>query len=331
VQNTKSWEVELWQGVPGEQWECKKMEYVAEEGSQEEAILSVGRLSQKPKKHVFTLDLSRPTSGQTETRFTVKFRNESSSSWKWVNDQFNIPDGSIYWQQDSKPSNDFHYYVTGTDLNVQIKEVMPQTPDTLLWTLSFPIGPAHDENSCFANYKLGLANNFTRWFATCRLMTTWLRPRHGQDKFSIDKQQALSIAFLRHDGLSVVALALSGIDDTSMLFQEDKAGNIITTARNDGVKNGEGKVLVAVANSYEIANAAVMYHARTMSVDAQKLLNRQEDDVIHSTVNKIDAKWVEEWYDGFGYCTWNSLGQQLNEKSILEALEQFKKDEITRI
>lgn len=326
----KNWEVELWQGLAGEEWRSTAMQYVCEDriNGEEETVLSVGAYLTKAKKHVFNLEIQRPPSGQSHTQFTVKFRSTSVRIWKWVKDQLSVSDGSIYWQQGSKPSNDFHYYIHGTSQAVKVTDARPQTPDSLLWELSCPVGGADGRDSCFEVHTLGLAVNFTRWFATCRLMTTWLRPKHGQNKFSIDNDKAVSVAFLRHDGLSVVALALSGIDDASALFKEDEFGNVVIEARNDGEKAGHASILVSVADSFDIANAAVMYHARARSLSAQGHLESQPVKSLETMSNSVNTEWIEEWYDGFGYCTWNSLGQKLDERSIINALEQFKSDGI---
>lgn len=42
----------------------------------------------------------------------------------------------------------------------------------------------------------------------------------------------------------------------------------------------------------------------------------------------VKAEWLEEWYDGFTYCTWNGLGQNLTEDKIDDALESLKKENI---
>ena len=37
---------------------------------------------------------------------------------------------------------------------------------------------------------------------------------------------------------------------------------------------------------------------------------------------------MENWYDGLTYCTWNALGQDLNESKIYDALDILKANKI---
>lgn len=42
----------------------------------------------------------------------------------------------------------------------------------------------------------------------------------------------------------------------------------------------------------------------------------------------VKAEWMENWYDGLTYCTWNALGQDLNEDKIYNALNILKENNI---
>ncbi|KAF2664962.1 glycoside hydrolase [Microthyrium microscopicum] len=282
-----------------------------------------------PKKLCFSLKLDRPTeAGKTETKFTVRFRNSPKAEWKWANDQLAVSDGSVYWQPVTVPKHDIGYYLTKQDPAIEAEQMAAQTPDTLLWSLTAPVDAAQGDVSTISQYRFGLATNFTRWFATTRLMTTWFRPRHGKHKFFTDNQDAVCIAFLRNDGLSVVVLGLSGIDDTGALFTYDADGYVVLKARNDGTQAAHAKVLVSVAPTFELANAAVMYEARSLSRAAQTDVMALEQQIQGMNLKDVDAQWLEEWYDGFGFCTWNALGQNLTEQKILDTLDEFKKDKI---
>ena len=155
-----------------------------------------------------------------------------------------------------------------------------------------------------------------------RLWAPWLAPRHGKGRFAPDKEAVLA-SFLRKDGLHVVVLAISGIDDVLTTLTSDETGHVIIKGRNDSESPGTSRVLVAVGKSFEVANAAVMYHARRI-VTGYQSDNGTEGELIALQDKDIKPQWLEEWADGFAFCTWNSLGQKLTEDKIYEALDSLK-------
>jgi hypothetical protein len=58
-------------------------------------------------------------------------------------------------------------------------------------------------------------------------------------------------------------------------------------------------VLIAAAESFEVANAAVMYHARKVIADNGSVAAQKEIDAL--TEEKVRPEWLEEWYDGLSY------------------------------
>jgi hypothetical protein len=256
------------------------------------------------------------------------------SRWIWVNEQFNLSDGELYWQPGSLQDVLIDKFLEGMDPEIEVTFKTPETPDTLLWSLSFPVPEAQGTTPGFSQHILGHAISSSRWFATCRLYSPWFIPRHGKSQFSIDKD-AVQVAFLREDGLNVVILALSGINDTSTCFRNDDAGNVIINSNNDSASSSHGIILVAVAKSYDVANASVIYHARKVSAGVSTIDDNatqaihEKDKKDEKDDDQVKPNWYTEWVDGFGYCTWNSLGQGLNEQRILDALEAFRKDNIS--
>jgi hypothetical protein len=249
------------------------------------------------------------------------------SRWIWVNEQFGIQDGQLCWQPQSLEGKVLDRFLPNLDESIKVTVERPETPETLLWSLSVPVPAADGPIRGFSQKKVGKVLGAIKWFATCRLYSPWFMPKHGKDRFEIDKD-AVQVAFLRDDGLSVVLLALSGINDTAVSIRNNEDGYPVFNTQNDKPESSFGTVLVSVATSYEIANASVMYRARGLS---NALSSVQEPDLAKAEtqpVDDVDPKWYEEWVDGFGYCTWNSLGQSLNEQKILDALDGFRKDGI---
>ena len=123
-------------------------------------------------------------------------------------------------------------------------------------------------------------------------------------------------------------LAVSGVKDILTVLEADGKGNIITNTRNDRDEQGEAHLLAAAAKTFNEAAAAVMYQARHI-VAADELMDRQGKLEMEQILTKdAKAEWMENWYDGLTYCTWNSLGQDLTEEKIFRALADLKKNNI---
>ena len=160
-----------------------------------------------------------------------------------------------------------------------------------------------------------------------RIWTPWLAPRHGRGKFT-PTEDAVLCSFLRRDGLHLVLLAVSSIKDVTAIFKTDSVGNVIVSAKNDSPEAGKVHVIAAVGKTFESANAAVMYHARKLIGGDEYMSGESKAEMKASIENGVKPEWLENWYDGLTYCTWNGLGQDLTEKKIFDALDTLKKNDI---
>ncbi|KAG9749702.1 glycoside hydrolase family 36 protein, partial [Aureobasidium melanogenum] len=248
------------------------------------------------------------------------------SGWKWIKDQSGLDDGQLHYQH-SHEELGFPEYFHGTSSDLNIRKMTADTPDTKLYSITAPIKPAKGKDSGYSKHVLGTPKDFTRWFSLVRLWSPWLAPRQGKDKFHLDKDAILA-SFLRHDGAHVVCLAISGVEDVLTVLQHDDSGNVVIQGRNDREKDATSHVIVAVADSFEVANAAVMYHARKIVGGYESATGQMEAETKALMDKNVKAEWLEEWYDGFTYCTWNGLGQKLTVDKINEALESLKKENI---
>lgn len=195
--------------------------------------------------------------------------------------------------------------------------------DVQLWSISAPISAAEGKASAFAKISLGTPRSFTRWFSLVRIWVPWVAPRHGQGDFSPD-EDVLLCSFLRWDGLHLVLLAVSGVDDVLTVLKSDGQGNVIISSRNDSTKEGQIRVIAAVGKTFESANAAVWYHARKLIHGDEYMSGQEQAEAEALAEDGADAEWLENWYDGLTYCTWNGLGQNLNERKIYDALDVLK-------
>ena len=258
--------------------------------------------------------------------FTLTFRGGADEPWKWANEQFSMSDGQLIYQLSEPPKEDLTHYIDGLPSYLQIEKETSDTPDTVLWSVTSPVNAASGKASGHSNNKLGKPRDFSRWFALVRLWTPWLAPRQGKDIFGPDKEAILA-TFQRTDGSHLVVLAVSGVDDVLTTLHHDGAGNVTIDSRNDTEKDGIARLVVAVSNSLEPAIAATMYYARrlVMKYETASGVAVAEEEALMKDYN---PQWLENWYDGLSYCTWNGLGQKLEEKKLFEALESLEKNNI---
>lgn len=298
------------------------------------AFFARGPTDEHLTKKWYTGHLSgNPKHGQAVS-FTVKYRLNDNFDWKWMKDVAGVSDGQLVYQTtdfEKHSTYDLRHWFKGISDDIKVQSERPDTDHTFLYSLAAPVVPANKQDSGYQHHLLGVPDRSTTWFGLVRLWSPWLAPRQGRGKFEVDKD-AVELSFLREDGLHVVVLGVSGVDDVVTTFINDHAGNIIIKARNDSTEAQSSRVLVAVADSFEVANAAVWYHARKIvqsygvAGDANVEIQRLMETVQPS--DNANPEWFEEWYDGFTFCTWNALGQNLTAQKIHDALDDLAKENI---
>ncbi|KAK0945799.1 hypothetical protein LTR29_002655 [Friedmanniomyces endolithicus] len=279
-------------------------------------------------RYWFTAELPGQPKHAQVVSFTVKFRMSSGKGWKWVKDSTGMEDGALqYHGMDHKAhkSHELKRFFADISPDIEVQSEKPDTDDTYLYSLTCPVTAAKDPDSGYQHHRLGKPIHSSRWFALVRLWTPWLAPRQGKGKFLLDKD-GVSLSFLREDGLHVACLAISGVEDVVTTFVHDNEGNVIIKGRNDHTESGTSRVLVAVADTFEVANAAVWYQARKVVATYGAIAADAETKELMD--DKVKPEWMQEWYDGFTYCTWNGLGQDLTADKIHTALDDLSKENI---
>ncbi|GME33838.1 Raffinose synthase Sip1 [Neofusicoccum parvum] len=322
--SARTWEVALWHNHAGpEQWE----KLILGEEDSDPSLLVVNREDSTPcRRRWFSGEL--PGRPNRPVSFTITFRAGQDEPWKWANEQFSYSDGHLHYQPDQITKSPLSDYLTNISKDLRIDQEASQTSNTLLWTASGKVQSAFGSESGRANHTLGLPTDQSKWFALVRLWSPWLAPRQGKATFNPDKEAVLA-SFLRKDGSHLVILAVSGINDVLSELVHDDKGNVVIRARNDGTEEQDSTVIIAVGKSFEDANAAAMYHARRLVMKWDAASGQIEAEIAAMEKNELHSQWLEEWYDGLTYCTWNGLGQHLTEQAIFDALESLEKNNIT--
>ena len=280
----------------------------------------------KVYRRYFSVELPKDVPTQGSVQFTLKYRLGASDVWKWVNDGSSLTDGELYFHP-QRPPSDLIDYLKDISPEITVHLVQSDTPETQLWSISSPVKAAQGTHSGWTNVSLGTPRDFTRWFSLVRIWSPWLAPRHGKGIFA-PSEDGILCSFLRWDGLHLVILAVSGVDDVLTVFKPDGQGNVTISARNDRPEPNTAKVIAAVSTTFEKANAAVMYHARKLVRGDEYMSNEIKAEMKTAIENDVKAEWMENWYDGLTYCTWNALGQDLKEDKIYNALNILKENNI---
>lgn len=267
--------------------------------------------------------------------FTIRFQADAGTEFVWTRDETGQGDGILLPQPELSnfEQDGLSSFLKDFDQKLRIERARSDTPGTCLWTVSAPAIASKGDDAGCTTYIVGKPVDLARWFAITRLTGMWLGPRHGYD-FPLAEKDALLYSFLRTDGLHIVVLAISGIgDEITLLRQQDDS--LAAFTRNDSDKDGVMRLAVAVGSTFEEANAAVMYHARgllaesnPLSLGKREMVTNLKHNPATSTENEVMTTWREDWSDGFTYCTWNALGQDLTEEKILGALDALKSNGI---
>ncbi|KAL2271316.1 hypothetical protein VTJ83DRAFT_687 [Remersonia thermophila] len=275
--------------------------------------------------------------------FTVKFRHRSSGTgdgdasdggWRWVQSEQGSGDGVVII--DRRPTRDddpedLPDLIHDCNPALRWRRHLSQTPRTRLWSVEAPVDAARHDVSAVAEVPFGFPwGRFLRWFALVRQSAAWLAPRHGKSTLQLDKD-ALLCSFLSPRGKHLVFLGVGGVGgvgDVVTLFRSGESGRLILHLQNDGPGPGVGTALVAVGDSLESAIAAVMYHARTLVKPAGISAEPPLEAATTDDDDNVQPLWYENWYDGLGYCTWNSLGQDLTAEKVLQALDTLAENKI---
>ncbi|OHW93263.1 raffinose synthase sip1 [Colletotrichum incanum] len=319
---SEPWEVTLWHSSDGAEWAETALSRVPDENAP--------TTLQTVPDHVRRLFYSVPVAFNKSFQFTLKFRHSDSESWRWTRDELGVGDATVVLN--AKPvlesvSEHFDDLVPGLNPAWEVKSLMSQCPGTRLWSLNAAIDGVEGDESKLANIPLGVPwGGFLRWFALIRIWSPWLAPRHGKDSFHLDKDGVLC-SFLSPEGKHLVFLAVSGVNNVLSVFRSDESGQLSVHARNDGTNSESAIILAATGDNFESANAAVMYQARNYILQEKKASNELLAEM-KAIEEGVKPEWMENWYDGLGYCTWNALGQRLTDEKVFNAVDKLAENNI---
>ncbi|KUL82474.1 hypothetical protein ZTR_10202 [Talaromyces verruculosus] len=346
----QDWEVEIWHNIlQNEHW--TSLPLTRSRSSSKPTVIGNTDDVQNYHHYLYSAELELPPSAGRGT-FTVRYRTGPDTDWQWANQTRYIKDGEVVFGEKNRlilsnmnttlesgtgnsPRDEIGEYIEGLSTQLEVQAKKSETPNTLLWSITGTAPPAVRETSGRAQVSLGTPKSYLRYFSLVRVWSPWLAPRHGEKIFKLT-EDAMLCSFLRSDGLNLVLLAVSGVNDILTLFASGKDGDIVAKARNENTEEAQFQILASVAETFEECICSLIYEARKVVRDSSTAVEIPavsdlppepgspiSDDMV-MVGDDARTQWLADWYDGLSYCTWNALGQNLTEQKILEALDALK-------
>lgn len=157
------WEAALWYSVDGSEWVQASLPNCP--GSATPMAL------QDTPTETTRLYFMKSISVKQSMQFTLKFRGENDQDWRWAGDEQGIGNGILItetpplsskikdWDSNSgpeTPDEDLGNHIKGLNPEWDVKLIMSQTRDTILWSLSTEVAAADGNNSTYRDTVLGL-------------------------------------------------------------------------------------------------------------------------------------------------------------------------------
>lgn len=262
----------------------------------------------------------------TSFQFTLRFRN-GSGSWQWIRDKCGVTNGEVVFRPSTNkgPSTDIACYLGDINTGFEIHRNEDPQRSCCCWDVGRSVPAAHGSQSGWDRATLATPLAALRWFALVRHNEPWFSPRQGPGPLKLDKD-ALLLSFLRTDGQHIVLVAVSGFDNITCVFKTDEEGRVVVFSRNDGEEAGTARIFVAVGPDWPSAVETAL--TATKAFAHGQIAKAEYGTEPSLRLRSEEEKNLANWYDGFTYCTWNGLGQDLTTAKIFESLDTLKKNEI---
>ena len=149
---SNNWEVSLWYSY-GEEWQESPLKSNLESSDNLPSMIQTFNGS-PPYRLYFAADVEITS----HMVFTIKFRSGPHQPWKWVKDEQGSFDGNILSKSKIPmiKSEILGDYVKDLNPKLESRNVISQSPGTVVWSVTAPIDAANGEKSAIADLKFGL-------------------------------------------------------------------------------------------------------------------------------------------------------------------------------
>ncbi|KAK6335353.1 hypothetical protein TWF696_002133 [Orbilia brochopaga] len=304
------------------------------------------RPEKTPPTYVFKATLKAPAQHDRPLAFTIKYSTPTDpKTTLWANHELQTCDGMVLFrppangsdtdsysssQESKNDTASLHTYFTPPPGNnvvftpirrragVKPKATYASTrPST--WVYTFTIAERRHGDYSTPGYSEAIlaapvSDRIVSHFATVKHGTAWFEPSHSRNRgrgwegFRPPRECVLA-AFQTVRGV-IVFLPISTAQSTVYL-KGDGEGRVVAIGRNDTRQQVEGKIVVVMASGIEEAVDEAFYWVRRIA------------GVSEEAASSPAADAEDPWSDSLKYCTWNSLGRDLTERRVSDAVSDL--------
>ncbi|KAF3931897.1 Alpha-galactosidase [Dactylella cylindrospora] len=309
------------------------------------ADVDVFSLNPHPTLHFKTI-IRAPLSGDPLS-FTINYIFPSHpTTKKWVNQEFEATDGVIIFRSVARPpfmedaflaeEVEIHNYFSPPPpqeglISMQwmpklTKETAASDPKTWVYNFNIPAqrSPGYGPGVFEGIIGIPIPGTIVSYFATIKHGTAWVQPNHSPrgrryDGFRPPKECVL-VAFQLASGDVVVFLPMSTAEYTVYL-KGDSEGRIVAVGRNDVGSVKEGRVVCVLGRDVEEAVEEAFYWVRKIGRERDLGVGQTEEE--KEGEGEVEVQAEETWNDALKYCTWNSLGRELTDRRVVNAVNDL--------
>ncbi|KAH8172298.1 raffinose synthase or seed imbibition protein sip1 domain-containing protein [Sarocladium implicatum] len=254
--------------------------------------------------------------------FTMRYRPTALYPWKLIYAYRGIDTGDIIIPAANSDMVDLNRLLSIAD-GWAVQSLSSTESSVQTFEISSDrLYPKHEaDDTQLETLPLGSICGQVRFMAVIRIEPYWFGCTQDGDFFHL-KNDASMICFLTASGHCLCLLALSGDDDFYTVFQSGQDGAVVVGGRNDGPSDAPLKVLAGISRDPHEAIASVMDQAKRVVSGRPKMSDFQ---AIKTAVKGSDTK---DFFDSFGYCTYNGLGLDLTEDKIFSGLDELVKNSV---
>jgi hypothetical protein len=162
----ETWDVSLWNSKDDKEWADIGLTPLADEATP----VDLQATSNSRSRFYFSATLDFESS----LRFTLRFRQRGSETWRWIRDEVGLDDGVVVYKPAQEVPKEIQSLVTDLNPEWRVSACESESPQTRLWSLDVAVPKASGDDSSITNVDVGVPwGSFIRQvvlYATCSML-----------------------------------------------------------------------------------------------------------------------------------------------------------------